>query len=628
MKSKEIKSSDLSMNWALNQQTFVRTSIYTAISNQLIKSRPYICEGCYKQKHNLTVIPVDRKISNPYYRKKAEENHDPNCQYRNPQTYIESIARQYKIRLQDHFVIFDSFRLYFAWKYSTNRSEYFDFLTNHQTASLAYFLGHMVKELEFSSLRSNFRGYYLLSRDNQFKIALDHIIGLQDDIILRVNMAVLKKDLAFIVGTIDRVERNDGKGYIVVHFSICVDGGHIGNTQAFRLYVPSDYLQIVGDLEQLLGRKIGCFGIAEKKDFGNIYQMQLYSIRHQIVYLDLDDMDKLPDQLQIPLEPTVDVSLLPRELTSFISSVWAGVPFNEQQITEFTRYYYTDWFRRLEQEKPHFEVEKKTYNAFLDQESKVSNELIRITHELQNLFIKLDKASQNYRKYDTFINRRLTKWGFSEKLVHLKREKDNAQSDFVACERQRQQVLDKERSIRSSKSEWEDRKEKVVRFEEEVAKIHRLSLWEQQCKQMDDRNSLLLFKFPLQHNYWDLLLVINLSEEASSITLKGRLQIYRNHESSWLPLEQHSDQLEEAKIEVQTSHSQLAKKQLRKFYYQVGEMVKQRIIRLGFPKEKLDCPICGKHTRISFNKINNLLHTVCWDNNCKGSSPILLRDPQ
>jgi hypothetical protein len=615
-------SSDLSMNWALQKPSFQRTSIYTAVSNDYLKSRPYVCEDCHQNNHELLVIPAAYQ-PNPYYRKKAGKSHSPHCKYRNLQSYIETVAGQYKIQLQGQLILFDSLRLLNAWNYGSYRSEYADFLRNPHTASLAYFLGHMAKELELLSLRRHYRGYHLVSKSSQYKIALDQLIGYQDDIIKEVGKTPLRKCLAFIVGRIDRIERNDEKEYILIHFQVApqIDNENsAGNTQAFRLFVPRDYREIVGDLDDLSGRFIGCFGIAEKKEFGNIYQMTLFSVLSQVVHLDLDHISNLPEGLDSIPEPRLETNQIPQEITRFVGHVWAGVPLNEQQASAFFQFYYEDWFDRLKQQKPHIEHEKKAYHDYLDQQNNVLYELNSLEGMQQQLLSSYEEKSRDFKKHDTLINRQLMKWGWSQKLQLLKDDLDSAMTKLELSEREKGQLLKEKETLLASEPAWEKRKKDVDGFESQYPKIEKLVSFEQECK-APLGSDFLFFKLPLQHSYWDLLITIYVTEVQEAVTLHARVQLYRVHENNWLPLD-HPNQLGAMVTEAMVDEKQVTKKQLHSLFSKVGEGIKQSLLLLGYSKQRLECPRCGKATRISFNKDEKSLEITCWDRQCQGRSPI------
>ena len=154
-----------------------------------MKKQEYLCEGCQPYNHEAEVRPA--KYTPPYYRKKANQSHSLQCKYRNPQAYISAVASQFQILLMEQIILFDSLSLFQGWKYSTFRREYVQFFKSPDTVRITYFLGHMVKELELSSLQNHYAGYHFVSRGNHFSISLRQLIGYQDDVIRQINDAQL-----------------------------------------------------------------------------------------------------------------------------------------------------------------------------------------------------------------------------------------------------------------------------------------------------------------------------------------------------------------------------------------------------------------------------------------------------
>lgn len=620
MRESSGNSSDLSMNWALDKASLKLTSIYTAISTAYLKARPYICEGCHEYHHELLVRPA--KYDPPYYRKKAGQKHSPRCKYRSPQTYIETLAKKYRLNLQEKFIYFNPFRLFKVWNLTASLSEIAYFFRHTDTAFLVYFLGHMVKELELSSLHSHYQSYKLVSVDNLFQVALDQLIGYQDDIVKRVDGAKLNKCLAFLVGRVERIEKYDVKGYAIIHFQVTNEKKieQTRNLHAFRLFVPIQYYDSVGNLDSLIGRLIGCFGVAEKKkNIGrSIYQMTLFSIKNQIVYLDFDQV-KLPlEALEQPLEPHLDTNKIKEEIQRFIGGVWAGVFLEKQQLSDFFRFYYKNWLGQLKQEKPKVEHEKEAYRHFFNQRKEILRKLENQEKSKNYLQSSVEEKKATLKKNDTIINRSLLKFGWSRKLQQCKDELEAVQSELELCDLK---LNEDRKKLRSSEIEWAKRKKAIEEFEEKMKKVDRLDSFEQGCKTLKGSENPLIFKLPVQHPYWDLLLTIAIIEGTDTIILRARVQWYRVEKNSWIPFD-HPKQLEEIVIETCVDENQIPKKQVNRFYNRIGNEIKQRLILLGYAKEKLQCPRCGKDTRISFHKGTERMQAVCWDEHCRSEVPI------
>lgn len=109
-------------------------------------------------------------------------------------------------------------------------------------------------------------------------------------------------------------------------------------------------------------------------------------------------ISRLPEALDLPVEPRLHTSYLPQEMIRFIGRTWEGAPLEEHHLIEFSRFYYKEWLERLNRQKPRIEQTKKAFRDFSLQMDEIDQEVKRLDNKWEHLHSSVEEKRETFKK--------------------------------------------------------------------------------------------------------------------------------------------------------------------------------------------------------------------------------------
>lgn len=623
------RQTDLSMNWAIDKITEKSISARYVFNNQNLKKRDYICIGCFKliknRNETYNMVPKVEHVNgnqirlNPFFRRGKGQYHLEDCPYRNPDSYVKSLTFKNGIALDGKRLLIKILPGALNKGKSGSisrgvRDNYCSYFTGSSSRKFFYFLQDLIQDLELDSFKKMAPPYYVETEDGH-KIKLSDLIGYQDHIIERIDAS--SRCMAAVVGTVQRVIDN---GHVRILFSI--NRNEKGRSKPFQLFVPKEYRATVGDLKLLEGQRIACYGPAEKVDFGDhrlIYQMELYSIGHQVVFLDGDPPEGIERSSSIPIEPYIHLNEIVENCHSFFKNIWGARQLTEKEVTHFHVRYYGQWFKRLKQEKTTLEGKDRDFKSFMDQWKNIQIQYANCESAYKYWLGKQQEAEEQYQSVLTWSNRLLSKIGFSKKIEEIKMKLDGLNVNMSESKREFEDISREKRAKEKTEMEWNKWTKDIKKVEEDYSRVTQLKEWENQCKAPFKDIEDCLFIIPIGHKYWTMIVGMGITTINNEfLQLEGYVQLYHVHNDSWLPYQNQSQlRMVEKSVKVHDLN-QIPEREVKRFYGLLGEALVERMELAGWPKEKMLCPKCCNLTWVRYNRKANSLNFLCRDKNCSG----------
>lgn len=285
---------------------------------ELIKDSFY-CYGCYKKwiKENHTE-PFDYalpKLTHYIYengnkthfklrRKSQEKNHDhlKGCYFNDPSDYYKELSDSF-----DHIEIDEKQTARLTILNQMNQILKTEIRSS--TKGLGKTINPKASHLQtFGALQDIYNRYEeswrelpVITEDNETKKI--------ENLLLSPNEAIdsskqYPNKIAIVYGTIQRVEARNNGGYINIVFK----QGSNKSDRPFRLSVSPYHIYNETDLKCLENRKIGCYG--RLKHNQGFSQIELFSLHHQILFLDLQKREPCPFRT-----PSINIDRIQKLLT-------------------------------------------------------------------------------------------------------------------------------------------------------------------------------------------------------------------------------------------------------------------------------------------------------------------------
>ena len=622
--SKE-KTSDLSMNRAIDKITGkIRSAREVHNHPHLKEANRYLCLGCketpehliqaYEKNKEPTILEHVSDDEHPHFRRGKGQRHYERCRFRSPESKVISLAESNGISIDDRtkvLKILTSAKLVRKSGDSPgySRRAYTKFFTHQAHQRFYFFLTSLLKEYEVTTFQSRVSAFYVTTESGK-PVKFADMFGLQDDIIRRVEKEGFSC-LAVIVGTVRKVIH---KGHILIDFTTSgVESRR--NSKPFRLFVHHEYASKVGDVTLLENQKIACYGYVEKKMWTNgvVYQMELYSIAHQVYFF---DHPPTREQIGSVHDPDNPVAFALEECLSFTKKFWGVERLSAQVIKNVVSIHGP---MILEQRKTALAIEarkRSSHDAFMmnwnDLHLRIGNDK-KLLEQVQLNLKELTTA------YEVEAAKFTSKLGLNRRTLRSLEEQQNRHQQHI--QGIQQSLNENERRLEQyleMKREWDVWKQSIDKRNQEIEEIERWVVMEARLKGKLAPFESNLFRVPLCHPKWDLIIGCQCGvENETSVVIRAIMQLYTFHEQAWLPAN-HS--LQEQVMEYHCTAAQLneaPREALKGIYSKLGKSIFEFLQFMGWPASKSRCPKCHGSMRLQYRNQQHILE--CWDLKCKGS---------
>ncbi|WP_242221010.1 hypothetical protein [Bacillus cereus group sp. BfR-BA-01380] len=178
--------------------------------------------------------------------------------------------------------------------------------------------------------------------------------------------------IVIVHGIVEKVEHRNNGGFINILFK----QGSSESSHPFRLSISPFHIYNKEDLKCLENRKIGCYG---RLGFNKGYsQMELFSLHHQIVFLDLQENELCPFTL-----PAINFERLHNLITQTIE-IYNGKaqPYNPGMFT-----YYFQRQANISQLEKQFQQDKRNKESLLQEKTFKVQQRKEVTLQHEQLLI-------------------------------------------------------------------------------------------------------------------------------------------------------------------------------------------------------------------------------------------------
>ncbi|WP_018753398.1 hypothetical protein [Paenibacillus sanguinis] len=622
--SKE-KTSDLSMNQAIDMITGkIRSAREVHNHPHLKEPNRYLCLGCketpehliqaYEKKKEPTILEHVSDDEHPYFRRGKGQQHYERCRFRSPESKVISLAESNGISIDNRtkvLKILTSAKLVRESGDSPgySRTAYTKFFTHQAHQRFYFFLTSLLEEYEVTTFQSRVSAFYVTTESGK-PVKFADIFGLQDDIIHRVEKEG-SSCLAVVVGTVRKVIH---KGYILIDFTTSrVEKRR--NSKPFRLFVHHEYASKVGDITLLENQKIACYGFVEKKIWthGAVYQMELYSIEHQIYFFDYPTNRK---QIGSIHDPDDSVAYALEECMSFTKRFWGTERLSDQEIINVLTVHGQTM---LEQRKVDLAIEagkQNSYDAFIVSWNDLRSQVANDKQQLEQLQMNLRKLISAYEVKAAKFS---SKFGFNRRtLSTLEEQQNQLQQHAQGIQGNLNENERKLYRYHEKKRDWDKWKQSLDKQNQEIEKMERWTVLETRLKGILASFDSHLFRIPFGHPKWELFLRFQCNaEDESSVVIRAIMQLYTAYGQAWLPAD-HS--LQEQVMEHRFTVDQLnesSREALKGLYSKLGRSIFEFLRLMGWPASKSKCPKCDGSMRLQYRNHKHILE--CWDLKCKES---------
>lgn len=336
----------------------------------------FYCPKCIQVDpgHRTIVHPSSHQI--PRFNRKKREVHSRLCQYRNASLYMESLAKQFQIELNEKTLDpkLPSFHAGAIMEQSLDtRRSIFD---TEEQRRFIQLIESLLQDYDMDLFYQRYGHYSILDAKNRWKFR-DIVQTLEKE---SSDVVLEEGKLSLIVGKIDEVKWSDH--YLIAHF----DSAH-ENVMVSLYFHPYHYSKSTVDL--LKNRRIACLGYVQKVKESE-FRIEILSMDHQIAFLD----GNRPHSI---LAPRLRANLF---LDHLLSHAKVYQPL-ERKV--FQRSYYKDQFQQF-------------HNRHVDQERKKQERLQQTLEKIPEcnekiLELKVAKEqmeqdfSQHQQRHTTFLQK-------------------------------------------------------------------------------------------------------------------------------------------------------------------------------------------------------------------------------
>jgi hypothetical protein len=617
-------SSDLSMNWAIDSFTGTKRSAREVFNNPHLKeANRYVCIGCVELANHLildheknkgkTLLEHVSHDEHPFFRRGKKQQHYERCRFRDPDTTVISLAKENEIVVDDRtkvLRILTSARLIrkIGTPYGYSRRANLKFFTYQPHQKFYYFLSTLLKDYEMTTIRHHLASFSVETETGE-RVKFADLFGFQDDVIKQIEKYT-SACLAIVIGTVREVLH---RGHILIKFTTSTDEEN-GNTKPFQLFIHKDDAIKIGDIHLLENQKIACYGFAEKKllTHGFVYQMDLYSIQHQVFFFDKQQTLVRIDLIDQPDDPA---GFVIQECVGFASQYWGIYRMKEREIKELLTNFEQAKKEKLQSKQVQEELKWKTFEEFMNDWNNKNQQMEKYQQEFEEYHNVLQevKAAHKSKSVELF-----SKLGFNRKRLR------KLELEIAKLERQ---IKDKEQVVinikkvlgsnSSMKAQWDQWYQSQQVLEQELYKV------EQNIKKEEDIKRILapfrsqLFFVPIKHAQWNLIIGFSSNlEDEQIITVTAIVQLYAVRNQAWLSADHYTQkQVIEYKVNIRELNSS-PREAVKGFYSKLGNFILERIMVLGWPTPKCKCPICSSSMKLQ--KYKDMLYLKCWNSNCSG----------
>ncbi|MFC9776282.1 hypothetical protein [Paenibacillus chitinolyticus] len=622
---KEVKTSDLSMNWAIDLKTKRKISAREVHNNKRLKeSNRYVCIGCQELSKNMIMDNEKNKVPTilehvshdeyPFFRRGKLQKHYERCRFRSPDSNVISLASMNGMRVDNRtkvLRILTSAKLVrkVGSPLGYSRQAYSKFFTHQAHQKFYYFLSTLLKEYEITTFKNNISAF-TVENENGDKVKFADIFGLQDDIVEQVEKNSKKSlsGLAVIIGTVSKITQ---KGHLLIEFTTSKNINN-GNTKPFRLFVHQDYVSKVGDIRLLENQKIACYGFAEKKvlTYETVNQMELFSIEHQIFFFDNPPSCECIGSINDSDDPPAYTL---QECESFISRFWGAERLTDQEIRELHIVHNQSKLNYLKAGLIREGAKEENYEEFIKSWNSLILETERAKQQLKQAQFELQNVAKTHQDISAKF---MSKFGLNFKSLRaLEVDMQRIKKRTHEIERLlniKENELEQNNGL---KRQWEEWYQFLQKQRQVVIKVERHAEKEILLKQMLADFNPFIFRIPLKNPKWNLILGLNTNViNENRLAVKAIVQLYESQNQAWFPADHIS---QKQFIEYQVSISQLnlsPRDAIKGFYLKLGKAIIERIVLMGWPTSKCQC--LKGHGTMKLQFRNAQYWFECWDQKC------------
>lgn len=410
----------------------------------------FYCPKCVQidPDHKTIVRPSSHKI--PRFNRKRGESHLPVCQFGNATKYMEYLADQFQIPLNQkelRLTIPPYQAGAFLDRSLQTRRSIFD-KEEHQ--KLVPFFEILLQDYEMDLFYQRYGQYQIFDGKNRLKLK-NFIQTMETKETKKTNSLLAEEKLNLIIGTIYEVEWSDR--YLIAIF----DNTQVEYTLSLYFH-PYHYPKSTLDL--LKNRRIACLGYVQKIQERE-YQIEILSIDHQIAFLD-------GPRPSLSLSPTLNAEIL---LDHLLLGTEIYTPL---EIKRFKRSYYANQLQQFDRQYLGKEQKKQErLNQTFKQIPKLNEKLLELKVAKEQLELDLDN---HQKSHTTFLPRLRDMLLFRGSRVKL-REQDIQQGLEALAEKIEQTItemrqLKKERSLlKKELSQIHEKRRSLVQKQKKEKKI-------------------------------------------------------------------------------------------------------------------------------------------------------------
>ncbi|ARO20176.1 hypothetical protein B2J90_22955 [Bacillus tropicus] len=274
----------------------------------------------------------------------------------------------------------------------------------------------------------------VITEDNEEKKIEDLLLSPDEAI---ASSKQFPNKIAIVYGIIQKVEPRNNGGYINIIFK----QGSNKSERPFRLSVSPYHIYNEIDLKCLENRKIGCYGrLNHNQSFS---QIELFSLHHQIVFLDLQKSEPCPFRT-----PSINIDRIQKLLTRTMEFHHSKLHSYHPEMFNFYKQAQSN-FKQIKQTAQ--KIQQKHQLLFQEKEMKTQEKNSMSVHhntlliDMANIKKQLHITKSKIKKTEKQFSNKFRKWtrfiyagSESKEMQELKSEQNNLVTQLDSYTRQKQ----------------------------------------------------------------------------------------------------------------------------------------------------------------------------------------------
>ncbi|WP_369902407.1 hypothetical protein [Bacillus manliponensis] len=412
------------------------------------------CYGCYekwrKENHSAPLehdIPklthfVYKNTSKTHFklRRKSEEinhNHIKGCYYNDPTDYYKELSDTFNYieitkKATARLTILNQMNQILKPKMKTSTKT----LGKHNTHRFSHLQTFGALQDIYNRYQESWGELSVITEDNEEKKIEDLLLS-PDEAIASSKQSPNK--IAIVYGIIQKVEPRNNGGYINIIFK----QGSNKSERPFRLSVSPYHIYNEIDLKCLENRKIGCYGRLNRNQ--SFSQIELFSLHHQIVFLDLQKSEPCPFRT-----PSINIDRIQKLLTRTMEFHHSKLQSYHPEMFNFYKQAQSN-FKQIKQTVQ--KVQQKHQLLFQEKEMKTQEKnSMSVRHntlliDMANIKKQLRITKSKIKETEKQFSNKFRKWtrfiyagSESKEMQELKSEQNNLITQLDSYTRQKQNV--------------------------------------------------------------------------------------------------------------------------------------------------------------------------------------------